>query len=91
MVIGFKTTNAISAYHHEHCEFESCSGEVHSIQHYMTKFVSSFSPGTPVSSTNKTDHHNITVQNIVESGIKHYNPNANPNLTQNIVESGTKH
>jgi hypothetical protein len=31
-----------------------------------------FSPGTPVFSTNKTDHHDIT---IVESGIKHYNPN----------------
>ena len=29
-----------------------------------------FSPGTPVSSTNKTDRHNIT-----ESGIKHHNLN----------------
>jgi hypothetical protein len=29
-----------------------------------------FSPGTLVSSTNKTDRHNIT-----ESGIKHHNPN----------------
>ena len=38
-------------------------GEVYSIQHYVIKFVSDFlwfSPGTPVSSTNKTDHHNIT-------------------------------
>ena len=31
-----------------------------------------FSPGTPVFSTNKTNHHDIT---IVESGVKHYNPN----------------
>jgi hypothetical protein len=33
------------------------------IQHYVIKFVSDlwqFSPGSPVSSTNKTDRHNIT-------------------------------
>jgi len=29
-----------------------------------------FSPGTPVSSTNKSDRHDITV----ERGIKHHNP-----------------
>jgi hypothetical protein len=39
-------------------------GEVRSIQHYVIKFVSDlrqvwFSPGTPVSSTNKTDVHDI--------------------------------
>ena len=40
--------------------------EVYSIQHYVIKFVSDlrqaggFPPGTPVSSTNKTDRHNIT-------------------------------
>jgi hypothetical protein len=33
-------------------------GDVYSIQHYVTKFGSA--PGTPVSSTNKTDHHDIT-------------------------------
>ena len=32
-----------------------------------------FSPGTAVSSINKTDRHDIT--NIVESGVKHQNPN----------------
>ena len=32
-----------------------------------------FSPSTPVSSTNKTDHYNIT--NVVESGVKHHKPN----------------
>ena len=42
------------------------SGEVYSIQHYVIKFVSEFaigrwfSPDTPVSSTNKTDNHDIT-------------------------------
>jgi hypothetical protein len=37
--VGFLTTYAISAYHHYHCEFEPCSCEVYSIQHYVTKFV----------------------------------------------------
>jgi hypothetical protein len=32
-----------------------------------------FSPGTPTSSTNKTDRHNIT--EILLSDIKHHNPN----------------
>jgi len=39
MVVGFTTTYVISAYHHLHCEFEPCSGEVYSIQHYVIKFV----------------------------------------------------
>ena len=34
-------------------------GEMYSIQHYVIKFVW-FSPGTPVSSTNKSDCHDIT-------------------------------
>ena len=44
----------------------SVHGEVYSIQHYVIKFVSDlrqfggFSPGTPVSSTDKTDRHYIT-------------------------------
>ena len=39
MVNGLTTTFAISVYHHE-LEFESRSGEVYSIQHYVIKFVS---------------------------------------------------
>ena len=58
MVVGITTTYAISAYHHYSCEFESRSGR--GVQHYVIKFVSGFSPCTPVSSTNKTDRHNIT-------------------------------
>jgi len=42
MEVGFTTTYAISAYHHWH-EFESCVGEVYSIQHYVIKFVSNLS------------------------------------------------
>jgi hypothetical protein len=35
-----------------------------------------FSPGSPVSSTNKTDHHDTLYNwNIVENGFKHNNPN----------------
>ena len=61
MVDGFITTYAIRAYHH-YCEFESRSVEMYSIQHCVIKFVidwrqvGGFQPGTPVSSTNKTDH-----------------------------------
>jgi len=38
-------------------------GEVFTIQHYVIKFVGDlrwFSPGTPVSSNNKDDRHDIT-------------------------------
>ena len=40
----------------------SIHGKVYLIQHYVIMFVSGlwFSPGTPVSSTNKTDDHDIT-------------------------------
>ena len=46
-------------------------GEVYSIQHYMVKICQWlatrlwFSLGTPVSSTNKTDHHSIPVTGIL--------------------------
>jgi hypothetical protein len=46
-----------------------------------------FSPGTPISSTNKIDRHDKT--EIFESGVKHHNPNSgkqiqhpNPTLNQ---------
>ena len=40
IVAGFTTTYAVSAYHHWCCEFESCSRELYSIQHYVIKYVS---------------------------------------------------
>jgi hypothetical protein len=60
-----------------------------------------FSPGTPVSFTNKSDHHNITeillkvalntiaqtLTNIVESGAKHHKPILNLNLQKVIPET----
>ena len=54
--------------------------KVYSIQHYVIKFVSDMlvvSPGTPVSSTNKTDHHDIT--EILLSGVKLHKPTKQTN------------
>ena len=68
-------------------------------QHYVIKcqwIVTGrwFSPGPPVSSTNKTDCHHITESpryswNIAESGIKHQKIQVRYNW--NIVENGIKH
>jgi hypothetical protein len=70
-VVGFTTTYAISAYHHW-CESESRSRRV--VQHYVIKFVNDlwqvcgflwvlwFSLGSLVSSTNKTDRHDIKLK-----------------------------
>jgi hypothetical protein len=62
MIVGFTTTYAISAYHHWCFEFESKSSGW-GVQHYVIKWLAIgqwFSPGPPVSSTNKTDRHDIT-------------------------------
>jgi len=55
-------TYAISTYHHLRCEFEYRSGKAYSMQHYMTRFVSDTAIlwFSPVSSTNKTEGHDIT-------------------------------
>jgi len=64
--VGFTTIYVIIAHHHWSCEFESHSGANYSIQHLCDKVCQWlatgrwFSPGTPVSSTNKTDRHDIT-------------------------------
>jgi hypothetical protein len=66
MVVGFKTTYASSAYHHQRSEFESSAGEVCTIQHYVISFVSDlqqisgFLPVLGFPHTNKTDRHDIT-------------------------------
>ena len=66
MVVGFTTTRTISVYHHYSCEFEPRSwwGV------FDTKLCDKvcqwlalcrwFSPGTPVSSTNRPDRHDVT-------------------------------
>jgi hypothetical protein len=67
MVVGFIITYVIGAYHHQRFAFEPRWCEVYSIQHYVIKFACKwltagrlFSPDIPVSSTNKTDIHDIT-------------------------------
>ena len=64
MVVGVRTTRAISSY--LSCELESCSWGGLLYTTLCNKVCQelaaglSFSQGTPVSSTNKTDHHDIT-------------------------------
>ena len=73
MVVGFITTYAISAYHHLCCDFESHSDDT-TICDQVSQWLATcrwFSPGTPLSSTNKTDRHDNW--NIVERGVKHHN------------------
>ena len=65
MVVGFSTTCAISSYHHSSCEFKPCSlqGVLDTICDKVCKWLATgrwFSPGIPVSSTNKTECHDIT-------------------------------
>ena len=66
MVVGFTTSWAIGAYHHQRCEFKSCwLRDVldTTLCDKVCQWLMAgqwFSPGTPVSSTNKTDHHDIT-------------------------------
>ena len=55
----------------------SAHGDVHLIQPYVIKFVGDLQQVrrfSPVSSINTTDRHDYNL-NIVESGIKHKNPN----------------
>ena len=65
MLVGFRTTCTIGTYHHSYCEFEPClwRGVLDTTlcdkvcQWFTTGRL--FSPGTPVSSTNKSDRHDI--------------------------------
>jgi hypothetical protein len=64
--LDFTTTCAISAYHHSSCEFKPCSSQglfdITLCDKVCQRLAAGqwFSPGTPVSSTNKTDRHDIT-------------------------------
>ena len=66
MVVGFTTTCAISAYHHWSCKFESHSwrGVLNTtLCDKVCQWLATglwFSPGTPVSSTNKTEGSTVT-------------------------------
>jgi hypothetical protein len=85
MVVGFTTTYAMNAHHHLSCEFESHSlwGVLDTtwcdkVCQWLT-VGQWFSSGTPVSSTNKTVWPKYN-WNIVQSGVKHLNPNTNYHL-----------
>jgi hypothetical protein len=58
MVVGFTTTCTISAYYHYSSEYEPRSLCDKVYQRLATGRW--FSPGTPISSTNKTENQNIT-------------------------------
>jgi hypothetical protein len=77
MVVGFTPIYAMSTYHHLSCEFKSHSGRVYSIQHYVIRL-------SVTSGRSDSGHSGFLNQynwlprynwNIVESGIKHHNPN----------------
>ena len=72
MVVGFKTTYAISVYHHWCCEIESQS--VWGVQHYVIKFVSDLDRSVVFSGYSCFLHQEnwppLYNWNIVESGVK---------------------
>ena len=76
IVIGFTTTYATIAYHHLSCEFKhrSWRGLLDTrLCDQICQWLAAgrwFSTGTPVSSTNKTDSHNI-----IEIELKHHKTN----------------
>ena len=78
MVVGFTTTYAISAYHHWCCEFASRSGRSDKVCQWLATGWW-FSPGPLVSSTNKTDRHDITeiLLKVVLNTIKQTNKQTN--------------
>ena len=75
MVVGFTTTYAVRAFHHWCCEAYTVCDKV--FQWLATG--QWFSPGPPVSSTNKTDRHEITqillkvALNTIKQTIKTWN------------------
>ena len=71
MVVGFTTTFAISAYHHKNCEFEPRSWRDvldTTLCDKVCQLLTAdrwLSPGTPVSSTNKTDRQDNCIAEIL--------------------------
>jgi hypothetical protein len=73
MVVRFTTTYAISAYQHWCCRVRISIRVRCTLCDKVCQWLViglRFSPGPPVSSTNKTDRHDI-----VESGVKHHQTN----------------
>jgi hypothetical protein len=63
MVVGFMTTYAIGAYHHQSCEFESCTWrsvlDTTLYDKVCHRRAADRCPCTPVSSTRRTDRNDI--------------------------------
>jgi hypothetical protein len=76
MVVGFTTTNAIGAYHHWCCKFDSCSRR--GVQHYVIKFVSDLRQGGGFLHVLRLPPPRYN-WNIVESGVKHHKTNKQTN------------
>jgi hypothetical protein len=79
MVVGFTTTYAIGVYHHYSCEFESCSwrGVLHAtVCIKVCQWLTTgwwFSPGSPFSSTNKTDRHEFITEILLKVALSTIN------------------
>ena len=92
MVVGFITTYAISAYRHECCEFEYrwWRDVLNTTLCYkVCQWLATgqwFSPGTPVSPTNKTDRHDIA-EILLKVALNIINPNQNPSHLQAVFPS----
>ena len=79
MVIGLMTTYAICAYHHWSCEFETHSILDTTLCNIVCQWLGTGWWFSLVSSTNKTDCHDIT-EILLKEGLQHHNPN--PELSQ---------
>jgi hypothetical protein len=79
-IVGFTTTYAIAVYHHLSCEFKSWWGVLDTtLCDKVCQWLTTdrwFSPGTPVSSTNKTECHDIT-EILLKVALSTINPNLN--------------
>jgi hypothetical protein len=87
VVVGFTTPCAISADHHWSCEFEPCSWRGVFDKTLCNKVCPWLATGqwfSPVSSTNKTDCHNITKMLLKVTFKHHQTNNQTINDEQNI-------
>ena len=85
MVVGFTTTCAISAYHPNILSSNATHGEAYLIQHYVIKFVKSMVfTGYSVSSTNKTDRHDI-IEILLKKVLNTIPPKVNYYLIESLV------
>ena len=91
MVVGFTTTYAISAYHH--WIRISIRARCTSLCDKVCQWLATsrwFSPGTPVSSTNNTDRHDIT-EILLKVALNTINQSINHICTLKLLQMHIKH